>query len=867
MRVAPLSRAVAASCRRPILVLLLAAALAAIAIGYAATHFRMTSNTTDLIAPDVGWREHEARIKAAFPLLGDVTLVVVDGATPERAEAAAAALAERLRADPRHFSDVRRLDGGRFFARHGLLFGDTEDVRAALASMVEAAPLLRRLAANPTLRGVASAMSLTLSGVENATVPLAKVAPHLGKLADAIDRSVRGETVHFSWQALADGGPPALAPPRRQTILVDAVLDFGALTPGARSSAAIHDAAGALGLDGDSGVSVRLTGGVPLADEEFASLSENMGLIGALMACAMLLTLWLATRSARMVAAIMVTVLAGLAMATAAGLAAVGQLNLISVAFIPLFVGLGVDFGIQLSVRLNAERLAGAGVTEGLERAVSALGYPLALAAAALFLGFAAFLPTAYVGVAELGVIAGIGMVIALALTVTLLPALLTLMRPDAPRREVGFRALAPVDRFLARRRGAVLWTFAAAMLVSVALLPQVRFDFNPLHMRDPQSPAMTTLADLMRDPARTPNTVDILAPDPDAATALAVRLSQLPEVAQAITVDSFVPPDQAAKLELIADARERLDGLVNPVPAPTAGDAETVAALRALVVRLSALSEGRPGPDAEAARRLADALAVAASASPADRDRVSAMLSAPLRVMLDQARAALQAELVTRETLPPDLRRDWVAPDGKARIQVFPRGDSNDNAVLRRFTTAVRALAPQASGMSVSTQEAARTIGGAFVQAGVLALVLVSALLLSVLRNLREVAFTLAPVALSIFLTLGTCVVLDLPINFTNIIAFPLLLGVGTAFHIYFVMAWRAGATDLLQSSLARAVIFSALATGAAFGSLWLSNHPGTASMGEILMISLGWTLVCALIFEPALLGPRPAPGGTERP
>ncbi len=141
------------------------------------------------------------------------------------------------------------------------------------------------------------------------------------------------------------------------------------------------------------------------------------------------------------------------------------------------------------------------------------------------------------------------------------------------------------------------------------------------------------------------------------------------------------------------------------------------------------------------------------------------------------------------------------------------------------------------------------------------LSLLAVTALLYAVLRSIREVAFTLAPVVLSGFLTLGTCVLIGQPINFANIIAFPLLFGVGTAFHIYFVMAWRAGQGDLLQSSLTRAVFFSAMTTGMAFGSLWLSHHPGTASMGKILMISIVWTLVCALLFEPALLGPPPAP------
>ena len=193
--------------------------------------------------------------------------------------------------------------------------------------------------------------------------------------------------------------------------------------------------------------------------------------------------------------------------------------------------------------------------------------------------------------------------------------------------------------------------------------------------------------------------------------------------------------------------------------------------------------------------------------------------------------------------------------------MQVSPKGNSNDNATLKRFSAAVRRIAPEASGAPISVQEAGRTITRAFITAGLLSLVTICALLIVALRSVKETLFTLAPIVLSGFLTLATCVVIGQPINFANIIAFPLLFGVGVAFHIYFVMAWRAGVADLLQSSLARAVFFSALTTGMAFGSLILSSHPGTASMGKILMISLVWTLITALLFEPALLGP-PKPG-----
>ena len=225
------------------------------------------------------------------------------------------------------------------------------------------------------------------------------------------------------------------------------------------------------------------------------------------------------------------------------------------------------------------------------------------------------------------------------------------------------------------------------------------------------------------------------------------------------------------------------------------------------------------------------------------------------LLLTLDQLRTALQAEPVTLETLPADMKRDWMAPDGRARVEVFPKSDADDNAALQRFTAAVRAVAPDATGTTVGIQESSRTIVNAFLQAGLWALLAITALLAFTLRRVKDVLLTLAPLTLAGVVTLGMCVALDLPLNFENIIALPLLFGIGVAFSIYFVMAWRGGAKDLLQSSLTRAVLFSALTTGTAFGSLWYSHHPGTASMGELLALSLAFTLAASLLFLPALL------------
>jgi len=378
----------------------------------------------------------------------------------------------------------------------------------------------------------------------------------------------------------------------------------------------------------------------------------------------------------------------------------------------------------------------------------------------------------------------------------------------------------------------------------------------------------VATLLDLMRDPDQSPNTLELVAPSLAQADVIARRLERLPEVSDARTLDSFVPGDQAPKLAAIADAASLLDLTLDPiVTAPPPTDAEVVASLRRTAADLRAAAAVKASAGAAAmgahALRLAAALDWLAAAPPAARSSAAQVLMPGLATVLEQSRNALGASAVTLKDIPPSLARDWLAPDGRARVSLTPRGDSNDNAVLTRFIAAVTRLYPDATGAPIGIQMGGRTVAGAFLEAGVLSFIAITLLLFAILRRVRDVAITMAPIVLTGLLTLGSCVLIGQPLNFANIIALPLLFGIGVAFHIYFVMAWRSGGAHLLQSSLTRAVFFSALATATGFGSLWASSHPGTASMGLLLMISLVWTLVSALLFQPALMGPPPKDRG----
>ncbi|HUZ14097.1 MAG TPA: MMPL family transporter [Caulobacteraceae bacterium] len=855
----PMARLVAFSTAHARLVVALGLVCAIAAMFFVATRFSMNTNTDDLLSPQLAYRQREIQLARAFPQMSNQIVVVIDGATPELTDQGANALAGAMARDPGLFPAVERPGGGRFWDTEGLLFEPTAQVRAQMSRLIAAEPFLGPMAADPSLRGLTSALSTALQGVSAGQAKLASLDAPMRRLSGALEALEAGRPAQFSWRALIEGGKPD---PRelRQILQVTPRLDYSGLEPGRAASDAIRQWARRLNLDAAHGVRVRLTGDIPLQDEEFATLTQRAAPIAVFAFCAIVLMLWLAVRSIRVIGAILLTTLVGLVLAASLGLAVFQSFNAISIAFIPLFVGLGIDFGIQFSVRYRSEHAHGGTQAWALVEAGSRMGRPLTLAACAIAAGFLAFAPTAYFGVSQLGVIAGAGMIIALFLNLSLLPALIRLANPPPGRRGPPAVQINRLDELVLANRRRVVLASVAVGLVCAALLPLLRFDFNPLHLDSPNSEAVATLADLMKDPEQSPNTAEVLSPDLAAADALAARAARLPEVASARTLSDFVPADQPRKLAIIGDAATLLDFALNPIfEAPPPSDAEVVQSLQATAqaLRQAAAAKGSAAADA---LRLASAMQRLAQAPAPLRTRAAKVIMTPFATVLAQVRSSLQARPVTLASLPASLVRDWISPGGRARVSISPKGDSNDNAVLDRFIRAVRRVAPDATGAAIGIREGGRTVVRAFLEAGALSFLAITALLFLVLRKVRDVAITMAPIVLTGLLTLGSCVVIGQPLNFANIIALPLLFGIGVAFHIYFVMSWRSGHAHLLTSSLARAVFFSALTTATGFGSLWLSSHPGTASMGELLMISLVWTLVSALIFQPALMGPPPA-------
>ncbi len=858
------------------LVLVLAVALTTISTVYVVENVKINTDTEDMLSPELEFRRLSNDLKLAFPQYDDTITVVVDGDTPELADEAARRLTQELRTRSDVFGEVYDPEGHPFFRRNGLLYLDIDQLEELGDRLAEAQPFLGTLWRDPTLRGLFDTLGLALEQSVEGEAPI-EVTPVLTALAEVLESQKEGRFHQLSWRELMVGGESDTKVHRR-IFLIQPVLDHASLQPATKAIRTLRGLTSELGLEPSQGVRVRLTGSAALAQDELKSVQEGIGLAALLSLTLVLCILIFGLRSLRLVWAVLIPLVMGLIWTAGFAVAAIGELNLISVAFAVLFIGLSVDFGIHFGLRYKEEIDRGQTHPVALEEAVRGVGGALTLCAVAAAIGFFAFLPTAYIGLAELGLIAGFSMFIALFANLTVLPAYLTIMplRPTS-RRNTGQGIFRTARRLIETHPRRVLWGALALLIAAALIAPQARFDFDPLNLKDPGTESVATLFDLIESGNQGPYAAQSLTENVEEALALAEKLEELPEVNGTQTLARFLPEDQEEKLEIIETMALYLApalSIEERDPPPEA--AELRADFEQFMAALRSFADASPdGPAQQAALHLLAAMEALAASNPDDPplEETSRRVLDGLTPTLGWLRDALTPENVTRDSLPASLVDRVVSADGRARLSVYPEEDLRDREALGRFVTAVRTVLPEATRGPVLIYEAGRAVIQAFLQAGLFAVTIIGFLLVLLLRDLRRIALVFAPLILATLMTIAGSVLLNLPFNFANVIVLPLLFGLGVASSIHVVLRERdeAGHDAVFETSTPRAVVLSALTTIGSFGSMALSSHPGTSSMGILLTIAIGCTLVCTLVLLPALIAawttsdaagpPSPAP------
>ena len=840
--------------RHSIAVLAFSLVSAVLAGAYAAKNVSINTSTSDMLSEDLPFQRQFDELDRAFPQDYRTIVVVVDGDTPEQARTAAERLAKRLTEHPDVIRNVFHPEADPFFRRHGLLYLSIEELQTLGSMMAGAQPLLAALSQDPSLRGLSQVLTLALRNIDRAGTRDGRLPSQfeaaLQGIAETVEQVAAGRPARFSWRgAMAGDADPRFAG-TRQYLLLEPSFDFNSLQPADRAITLIRSTAAELPLTPEQGVRVRLTGEPVMMAEELRSVEESIGVANLLSLGIVVALLIVGLRSIRLVEAATFSLLVGLAWTACFAVGAVGELNLISVAFAVLFIGFGVDFGIHFCMRAKEYIDSGLGPGLALEEAAAGVAPGLTLTTIAASIGFLAFLPTDYKGLVELGIISSAGMVVALATSLSIVPAYISLRPPrksDArQQRAIG----TGLERVLNRRARSILWGALALGILGAATLPFARFNDSPLDLRDPETEGVSTLFDVLRDARFDPFRAAVLARNATEAEEIAAKLRALPEVRRVETAGDLVPDRQDDKLAMLGDLALMLTPVLSPGEQRPPPDA---AELRASVSELrdAAATEAARSPGAQ---RLAEALA-RFEPTTENLAQLQTALLANLPPMLQELTDSLNTGEVTLDDVPPTLLARRQTPTGQVLVEVFPKAEPSDEAGRRRFAAAVQAVVPEASGEAIAITEGGKAVLKSFYQAGVFTFVLITLLLLVVLRSARDSLMVMAPLILAGLLTVATTVIIDVPFNFANVIVLPLLFGLGVSSGINMAVRGRQqGSRSLLITSTPKAVLFSALTTIGSFGSLAISQHPGMASMGQLLTAALTYTTLCTLIVLPAL-------------
>jgi hopanoid biosynthesis associated RND transporter like protein HpnN len=816
------------------------AALTAAAGWYAATSLKVDTDTSAMIDQTLDFEVRATALRAAFPEIKTDVAVVLRAPTMDEADAFASALAARVGANGAAFDGVFAAAADPFFRTNGLLYLDTDELETRLTQMSKASGLIETLVKAPTAGQLFSTLAENDALAARSELGRDTLQSIYAELAGVIEASNRGETRPFSWMGAISGETGGDKPVMR-TVQISPKLDYSRLQPAKPALTALRADIELLKVENPR-VEAFITGDPALRADELASVANGIEIsflisflsVGALLLiCFRSLPLTLITLASLVISIVLTAAFAALF---------VGKLNLVSVAFTVLMVGLGIDYAVHLLLHVQERRAEGLGVGEALRAAMGDVGAGLVLACLTTALGFLAFVPTAFDGIAQLGLIAGAGVIIALFVSLTFIPAAVGLFGVK-PRAAAAKRAGG--DPFAQAKTGVAVATVIAGLL-SVFLLPQSRFDADPMSLRDPKSPSVEGFNLLFDDAETSPYRVTRLVSTEAAAAETAAKARELGTVRSTRTLLNFIPKDQDEKLDLISYSAGALAFALDATEDKGAAPSSEAGA-RALKARLEGAHDAT-----SPAGRLAVALG-AALQSPQNFAAIEKNIFAYWPALIARLRDQLAADYVDVETLPDNIKRRYLSEDGQWRVDILPAADGRDPKALAAFVKSVEEVFPDIAGGAVQSQKSGETIARAMVEASLIALGVITIFLFVLLRRIGDVLLMLFPLALAASLTIAAGVIFNIPFNYANVIVLPLLLGIGVDSGIHLVIRERQKEDD--GAATRRAVLFAALTTIASFGSLTLSRHRGTASMGELLSIAIGFTLLCTLVVLPVAM------------
>jgi uncharacterized protein len=844
--------------RFPWTIVLLTVTLTGLSLTYSIKHLSIDTNTSDMLSPDLPFQKNRKRIDTAFPLDSGSLILVVDALTPEETSQAAIKLADILKQQGDRFEAVFIPTENDFFRQQALLYLDQADLDDLAKKLTDAQPFIGHLAQNYHLGGLFEIIGKALNEHDQ-DLPM-DMNPLLLAVDSTLTNQLAGNKRYLSWQnLLADNKLNTES--NRSIVIAKPKMHFDNILAAEGAQTAARAAAQDVMKD-NATVRVRITGEVALEHEELESVGLNAiwsSLASLLLVC---LALWAGLRSVKLMLITLIVLILGLVLTAGFAAISVGHLNIISIAFACLYIGLGVDYAIHVCLHYREARVNGMSNPEAIDFSLRDVSFSLFLCALTTLFGFVAFIPTDYAGVSELGIISGGGMIIGLLIALVTLPAFLCLFPVKNPKPIRSRLVPSWVNTFPFKYSKSIKIVSILLGILSCLILTKLTFDSNPINMRDPNSESVSTIRELLASKTDSPFSLAGLASSPEEAQQKTSKFDKLSSVHDVITLSSFVAEGQEAKLVTLEDLNLVLGGQLQNFSNVLAETDRKQALLTFNAELKKAISENTPNAPMATLQQLQqhiDAFLAKADSQPNANDsyvQLEKNILGLLPFTLDRLRTSLTATEFGLDDIPDYIKQHWVSKDNLYKILITPEKDQNKLENLKEFVHQVQGVDDTVSGLPVADQASGDAVVKAFVEAFSGSFVGIVVLLLIMFRSIKKTLLVVLPLLLAAALTGATNVLLDNPFNFANIIALPLLLGMGVDSGIHVLqrhLSESCSDHELLQSSTARGVVFSSLTTLCSFTSLAFTSHKGTSSMGLLLTIGISLTLLCALIVLPA--------------
>ncbi len=874
------SRLFAFIAKYPRLILTLALLFSAISVIYTIKNMTFLTGRDDLMPRNAPFQVDYRAYRAEFGDQEEI-VAVIESDDAAKATKAADALYSALCREKSVFRDVFYPGGLPFFRSNGLLFMPLEDIRNLRRTLTMAAPVLTDLAAAPSVQTLFTSLTGQIDGYLKSNDPatLAQLTFMLTTL-DKGFKAFDGKTSGLSMDSFlkgSSGDKPSMleSAGKQQVITMLPVKEEGSFVASEKSIKAARAALNEILKKPEfKGVTGGLTGVPVLEYEEMATSQRDLEIATVLSLSLTVILLLFAFRGLLNVIAAMVSLIVGICLSFGFATLAVGHLNILSMVFAIMLIGLGIEYGIQVVLRYQEELKEGAEGMAAIETGLSTNIRSIIMAAATVALAFATFTFTDFKGIAELGAIAAGGVVICVIATFTVLPSMLILLErfrktTPSPRPPSTLEKQGIFSRTLFGNPRTVI---AATLLLSlICLYPTLtmRFDYNLMNLQAKGLQSVEYAYKLMRSKENSGYFAVVTAKDTAEALSLTERLEKLPSVDHVISKLTFVPDQQKEKLADLAALRQTM-AAVKPVPYDENLQVMALPAVfeqfRDRVEKLKISLESRKTAEAKPIAAFLTTLDNFFKTLEKEKDKnalgmlreFQGSMFAELPDKLRMLKESLEATPVTDADVPPQLLQRFVGKSGKLLLQVSAKKEIFEREPLQEFVSQVKRVVPNATGEPIMVFESLTVLRDAYLKAFVYAFIGISLILLINFKSIRYALLGSIPLGAGLLLMIGGMRLMGVSFNSANIIVLPLILGVGIDSAIYIINRYRQGTETPAQVATRSAgigVFLNALTILFSFGALMVAHHQGVFSIGAVMSLGMAASVAAFLVFLPALL------------